>query len=231
MPGGRGADGRTARPGGRHRRHQGPVRLFFCGGRPVAPGVRVLDAFVRLAGYGAVLRILQHRLDLELRPQDVLALALAGPVAAERGRLTNGALQLDLAVARQMFVLRLCLLCNAFAAAALATLTPAGEEARLVAGDRLTEGAGPEGFAARAVLGQVRGWARRCWSRQGGAGCLCLRRRGMRPSPSASCTFFSAASTCSLRWRACGRCNRKRPPCSGTPAFWPGFAATGCMRP
>lgn len=34
----------------------------------------------------AVLRTLQHRLDLELSPQDVLALALAGPVAAERGQ-------------------------------------------------------------------------------------------------------------------------------------------------
>ena len=118
----------------------------------------------------AVLRTLQHRLDLELSPQDVLALALAGPVAAERGRLTNGSLQLDLAVARQRFGLRRCLLCNDFAAAALATLTPAGEDARLVAGDRLAEGAGPEGRAARAVLGAGTGlgaallvWTGRRW--------------------------------------------------------------------
>ncbi|SDF17785.1 glucokinase [Desulfovibrio legallii] len=118
----------------------------------------------------AALLALQKRLDLGIRRDDVLAMAVAGPVAAGRGCLTNGALRLDMAEARRLFGLRRCLLCNDFAAAALATLTPPGQSARLAAGEALPEAAGAARFAARAVLGAGTGlgaallvWSGRRW--------------------------------------------------------------------
>lgn len=102
-----------------------------------------------LDGAASMLSCMQNLLQTPIAAGDALSVALAGPIKGLRGKLTNGALRLDLGTAVQPHALSHCLLLNDFAAQAYATLTPAGRGARLVRG-REPDGAAWE---TRAVLG------------------------------------------------------------------------------
>ena len=81
-----------------------------------------------------LLQIMQRQLQTPLAEGDALVVALAGPTQGLQGKLTNGALRVDLNGVEQQYGLSCCLLINDFTAQAFATLTPAGTGARLVRG-------------------------------------------------------------------------------------------------
>ena len=105
---------------------------------------------VDLATTDDVLQAMQQRLQLSLAAGDILVVALAGPVRGQQGKLTNGALRVDLQETGRRYGLSRCLLVNDFFAQAFATLTPAGLNAMPV-----RDGCCPadSATATRAVLG------------------------------------------------------------------------------
>jgi len=96
----------------------------------------------------SMLACMRDLLDEPLKAGDALSVALAGPVNGLRGKLTNGALRLDLSPAASTLSPSSCLLLNDFAAQAHATLALPGRKALLARG-RQPEAAGQ----IRAVLG------------------------------------------------------------------------------
>ncbi|MDO5484257.1 MAG: glucokinase [Desulfovibrionaceae bacterium] len=115
---------------------------------------RAVCASAGLCDSDSLLTALQRH--LEVRPQagDALALAVAGPVLdgadGQSARLTNGTLYLEAKRLRHVWGAEHCLLVNDFYAQAYACLSPAGNTARLVAGEGRPVG---QAFAVQAVLG------------------------------------------------------------------------------
>lgn len=115
---------------------------------------------------GSLLRAMERELDFSPACAAALGIALAGPVDALHGKLTNAALRIDMTDAPLRHGIKHFCLINDFVAQAWACLTPAGKSARLVLGP--SDRGGEENSTCIGVLGAGTGLGMAVLRRAGG---------------------------------------------------------------
>ena len=93
----------------------------------------------------ALFTALSEKLSLPIENAAAIVVGLAGPVDGQRGRLTNGSLDVDLAEVSALRQIEHCLLLNDFTLQAYATLTPPGTHALSVADSPIASALEPAG--------------------------------------------------------------------------------------